>query len=148
MRLFIMRHGEASFDAASDELRSLTEKGRVALQAYESVFSQLPITAVFCSPYRRTQQTLSCLPVANKPSLVAWLTPDVRPQSAIESLYQAASSFDDDAVILLVTHQPLVSKMIELLSGQSVAMSPGSLAVVDTEVIAAGLGTLLTTNHL
>ena len=148
MRLYIMRHGEASFDAASDEQRPLTEKGRVALQAYDSVFSKQPIAAVFCSPYLRTRQTLACLPVANEPHLVSWLTPDIKPLAAIESLYHASSMLDDDAAILVVTHQPLVSQMIERLSGQAVAMSPGSLTIIDTQVIAAGLGTLLATNDL
>lgn len=67
MNIWIMRHGEAGFDAPTDSERTLTEKGKNAafLQGKwlgeQCIPRNIQFDKILVSPYVRAQQTLTAL---------------------------------------------------------------------------------------
>lgn len=150
MQIFILRHGQAEPYRADDETRKLVEKGvedvkRVVQQAATEL-SQ--VERVLSSPYIRARETatvaLPYLPVSAF-DLHDWLEPSASLINAIAQLEKLSSS-----AVLLVSHQPLVSKLIESLCGLpigSVAMDTASLASIDVDPVARDLGKLNWIRH-
>ena len=146
MKLYLMRHGEAVPFAASDAQRPLTPYGEECAAAAAEWLPESP--RLLASPYLRTQQTATA--VCRQPSeaeSVEWLTPDNDPRQVLEALSQLSG----DQPLLLVTHQPLISRLLGLLltgdSRDAPAMDPASLACVECEVIAAGCAELQWLRH-
>lgn len=150
-QLFILRHGEASYNAPTDFDRELTEHGRAALSLQVVKHRQLleTVDVIFHSPLVRTTQTATLvkdLLSLDAPLLASGaLLSESSPQSVTELL----SSVDQQS-ILLVSHQPLVSRLIEYLSGgerNSCPMSAGSLAHLRYDIPAAQLADLVAIFH-
>lgn len=146
MRIYLWRHGQAEPYRADDETRQLVTRGRedvnnIALTLTDELSR---IQRLLVSPYVRTRQTAAViqpfLPTLT-PQLSDWLTPDAQVQTAIDRLAEL-----DDESVLLVTHQPLVGRLVEQLCGLApgyIAMDTAALACVETGPVAAGLGELL-----
>jgi phosphohistidine phosphatase len=150
MKLWVLRHGEAHNQAASDAARELTEAGRAqVLRSAEHLRGQA-LDAIYASPYVRAQQTAKlvreALGHAEPIITVPWLTPDQSPDSVISVL--DASGLDN---VLLVSHQPLVGTLIGWLAagraGHEHPMGTASLAELDGEWPLAGLMTLMSLRH-
>jgi phosphohistidine phosphatase len=148
MQLFVMRHGEAGWDAASDADRSLTPMGAVAVRAMLMVHKdQLKgVSAVVSSPYLRARQTAAlAAEVLSVPTLLpdAALVPESSVGDALVQLEQLPWQG-----LLLVAHQPLLGNLIAALvtGGARYAepMEPGSLAILELDWPAAGLARLVT----
>lgn len=145
MRLLLLRHGEAGFNALSDEQRSLTDNGRFRLRQMLLQHQGLleGIESIFHSPYLRTCQTteLVCEVKAVETSPSKLLTPESSPQLVIDWLSEQAVEN-----LLLVTHQPLIGNLVSLLCEGDLSrpepMMPGCLAIIELECPAAGLGEL------
>ena len=126
MKLFLMRHGEASMQAPSDIQRPLTGRGiaqtRAVLEKYANDLSS--INTILASPYLRAQQTAQLvseaigLPV----STMTAITPDGNPGRACDSLFESAVRFGN---IILITHMPFVGDLSSLLvSGDLLSPEP------------------------
>lgn len=137
MQLIIMRHGQAVPHAFTDAERALTEQGRFdADQAGKWLADQCYTPEVLLvSPYVRAQQTAARLKIDTLKQDVSWITPDDAPLLVIRQLLQRAESS-----IMLVSHQPLVASLLELLAGEqaaySFAFTPASLVVLEGEMVA------------
>lgn len=121
MKLIIMRHGEASWAAASDADRALTDDGhREVMATARRLSQQIRIDQVLASPYRRAQQTGRIVAEGQGCSLqtLESLTPDGRPQEVVEQL-------PDSGVVLLASHMPLVGRLAGLLCDGVTAGGPG-----------------------
>ncbi len=152
MKLYILRHGQAEAMNSSDFERRLTSEGIADVQALGAKLKseQVSINKAFVSPYVRTQQTFRSLKnhagLAVEPQTLEMLTPD----GAIADVFQMLAGLAEDDHVLLVTHQPLVSKLVACLVEGSVKeayqfpMNPASLAEVDIDADAVypGNGTL------
>ncbi|MEH6577878.1 MAG: phosphohistidine phosphatase SixA [Amphritea sp.] len=147
MKLILLRHGEAGFDAPCDEERALTVNGigRLQFMLHSAADELSGLRRVVHSPYLRTQQTAALVKgVVAQASLepLELLVPESRPQAVIDWLTRQSSD-----VLLLVTHQPLIGMLVSLLCegdlSRPEAMLPGAMAVIDLEFPAAGLGRLL-----
>lgn len=151
MKLVLMRHGDASWQAPSDSQRPLSEFGQqqVVNQAQQDLpWQQLQQAIV--SPYLRTQQTFAIL---NQRHKWHWNKQDsalVTPGgdcSAVQDLLLSLTEQDT----LIVTHQPLVSCLIgyftegDMYAGEP--MMPASVAVLEGEVFARGCMQLETLIH-
>ncbi len=145
MRLFLLRHGEAGFNALTDEQRSLTDNGRFRLRQMLLQHQELleGIERICHSPYLRTCQTteLVCEAKAVATSPLKLLTPESSPQKVINWL-----SEQTDESLMLVTHQPLIGNLVSLLCEGDLSrpepMMPGCLAIIELEFPAVGLGQL------
>lgn len=129
--LILMRHGEAepTVPAEGDQGRELTERGREDASAcanwLDTRFAGFssPVTIV-ASPYTRAQATSRIVETVllksgldvNRLANSANFTPEARQASALEELDALCSHYEN---VLLVTHQPLVSRLIGwLVSGE------------------------------
>ncbi|MBV7315013.1 phosphohistidine phosphatase SixA [Shewanella sp. NIFS-20-20] len=124
MQLFLMRHGEASFDAACDKERVLTETGRYQSRTMVQCLrmDNRPFDLVLVSPYIRAQQTWQevrellgeprhCIELNN-------LTPDASPRIAADVILAYAEQYKADKV-LVISHMPLLGYLIgELVAGE------------------------------
>jgi phosphohistidine phosphatase len=115
MRLYIARHGQASFNAENDHARALTPTGiqetERLFNAHRQEFEQMD--HIWVSPLVRAQQTAGILSGhdAKRIETTAVLTPDEEPESVV----QALESISLRASVLLVSHQPLIGELVSLL---------------------------------
>ena len=150
MNLWLLRHGEAEVQAASDAQRELTVLGRhEALQSAAHLGGQ-PLTSIIASPYVRAQQTAQLvrehLRFAGAIITAPWLTPDGDPREVIRQL----DAYDGQN-LLLVSHQPLIGELGGLLlhghRQQPLPMRTASLAQLQGDMMAAGTLQLLALHH-
>lgn len=153
MIIYVLRHGHAETQITTDEERRLTDRGvldteRVLTARAKELAS---IASIWVSPLVRAQQTAR---IAQKHCIVPslqitnLLVPESDPQVLIEWLYSNLVAQSD--AVLLVSHQPLVSRLLGLMCGKSEGLYPmgtSSLAAIDIQPIAAGLGKLLWLDH-
>ncbi|MCT8985909.1 phosphohistidine phosphatase SixA [Shewanella phaeophyticola] len=123
MQLFLMRHGEAGFDAPSDRERKLTETGRIhsGYMANWLTKSVSQLDLVIVSPYLRAQQTWQevsrYLPEPRKLVVLDDVTPSGDPKRAVDVVLAYAEQFKADNV-LVIAHMPILGFMVsELVAG-------------------------------
>lgn len=153
--LTIWRHGEAGW-ASADSQRELTEQGRDDIGFACQQFHQACLAReiphpdlILYSPWLRTTQTADLLGSAfSHAQLVPEqvLLPGSSPEAVVAAL-QRSLERDSTAVehMVLVSHQPLVSRLVDLLLGtvgEVPPLPPGGLATLELEVVVAG-GALL-----
>lgn len=150
MRLWLLRHGEAEPQAASDAARELTGHGHKEVQQAAAQLSGRPLTAIIASPYVRAQQTAElvrdALGFTGSVTTVPWLTPDSDPREVLKFLDER-----EGAEVLLVSHQPLIGALGGLLvhghPQEPLPMRTASLAELEGDIPAAGLMELLALIH-
>jgi len=150
MKLWLLRHGEAEPRARTDAERNLNDVGRLEVRDSAAHLQGRNLQAILVSPYNRAQQTAEivrqALGFSGALETVPWLTPESDPGDAL--LYLGRRS---EAEILLVTHQPLVGALGDLLiNGRRdtpLPMATASLAELDGEYLAAGLMQLVALRH-
>lgn len=159
MNIWVMRHGEASFNAKTDNQRSLTENGqKMSITqgqwlAKRLQDQKLKLDKILVSPYLRTQQTLAKLQegmlavgimqsFANFAPLVeTWegITPSGSPENVLS--YLDFLRQEGAKNILIISHLPLVYDLVHALTqGQSnVHFYPAVIAEVDWKTNAGKL---------
>lgn len=153
MRLLLMRHGEASFNAPTDAQRPLTQRGSAAVikQSHKAAVPWHEFTRLWASPYVRAQQTANLLQqhvAHNKHPLNVQSLDCITPHGELNQVqnFLLEQAHED---IILVTHQPLISALIGhfCYSDQHLGdpMMPASMALLEGEVAAVGC---LTLTHL
>jgi len=150
MQLFILRHGEASFQAPSDELRELTSRGMdETRRVLERSGDAIPQSCLFlASPLVRAQQTATIAAEVlgfSDPKLLNLLTPE----ASMERLLNQLAGFSADN-IFLVGHQPLVGSLVNNLSGAQsnrYPMDTSSLACLQGDDILPGCMELFFLHH-
>lgn len=146
MRIWILRHGEAEPNAATDAERALTDAGRAEAIHMAEQLAGHSLDVILASPYRRAQQTAELvrqqLSFRRGITTADWLTPEDDPMAALDHL---ADRRESD--LLLVSHQPLVGQLISLLvEGHRRGhyfMPTAGLACLDMPLPAAGAASLI-----
>lgn len=122
--IFLIRHSQAvSADYKTrDDSRWLTEAGRaLAIEAGRALAQQETIDCIVSSPCCRAVQTAELvaqvLGYQGEIAILESLRSEASPQMAVEELKQLPF-----AVVLATSHEPIVSTMSLLLSGQSPAV--------------------------
>lgn len=154
MILTIWRHGEAE-DAVDDRLRELTVTGRDDIGFGCSQFHRAcelrgiyPFTTVLHSPWVRTTQTAQIITIAFNPSVVRAenaLRPDGR-VAAVDAALAECDSDSTDQHIALVSHQPLVTYLVDHYlaePGRVPPLPPGGLVTFSLDVVAPACAELL-----
>ncbi|HAT7590326.1 MULTISPECIES: phosphohistidine phosphatase SixA [Citrobacter] len=127
MQVFIMRHGDAALDAASDSVRPLTSCGcdESRLMANWLKGQKVDIERVLVSPFLRAEQTLDvvgeCMNLPTDVDVLPELTPcgDV----GLVSAYLQALANEGIATALVISHLPLVGYLVsELCPGETPPM--------------------------
>ena len=121
MQLFIMRHGEAIMSAPSDAQRPLSEQGKVEANLMGKWLHGLGVNIeqVLVSPYLRAQQTLthllSQLDCQPNVQTIDSITPSGNATN-VHDYIDGLSSTNKYQNLLMVTHMPLVSYLVEELT--------------------------------
>lgn len=148
MKIWVMRHGEAGFNAITDSQRSLTENGRQ--MAYSQgerlgkrlLAQQILLDKVLVSPYLRTQQTaeqlISGLQAGGFTQNIAEIIETwegITPSGAVETVEDYLAFLREEGAknVLIISHLPLVFDLVHQLtqSQASVHFYPAVIAEVD-----------------
>jgi phosphohistidine phosphatase len=123
MQVFIMRHGDAALDAASDSVRPLTVCGcdESRLMANWLNGQKVDIERVLVSPFLRAEQTLDVVgECMNLPTSVDVLPELTRGDVGLVSAYLQALCNEGVASALVISHLPLVGYLVsELCPGET-----------------------------
>lgn len=141
MQLFIMRHGEASMLADSDAQRPLTPQGQLEASLMGKWLFNLEIKFdyVAVSPYLRAQQTASTLLTELNNEFQVDTLDIITPSgnaSQVHDYIDGLCTFNTYQNLLIVTHMPLVSYLIETLTvdKQSPIFQTAAIAQIDYDV--------------
>lgn len=123
MQLFLMRHGEAGFDANSDKARVLTSDGIQQAQQMAQKLKQhvSSFDLVLLSPYIRVQQTWEqvkeTFPATSDIKVLDELVPSSAPDRTALMINAYAEQIKASNV-LVISHMPLLGYLVsELVSG-------------------------------
>lgn len=147
--ILIMRHGEAE-PGYPDATRRLTLRGKqeadtMARWLAERVATgELPLPALYASPYVRAQQTAQalCEALGTRLETLDFITPDDFPSAVSDWLLEQP----EGAPIMLVSHMPLVGDLAGLLvegaTAQGLGFPTAAIAELEADVWAAGCAQL------
>lgn len=154
MIIYCLRHGRAGPNLTTDEARTLTVEGRndTASVLNMRVDQMQDISQIWASPLVRAQQTAE---IAQDffPSLAIQTTPLLIPEANLSQVLTWLAVIHESnrhGAVLLVTHQPLVGALVNQLCHKAdnyYAMDTSSLAAIELDVVAAGMGNLLWLEH-
>jgi len=145
MNLYLMRHGVAvAADdpaVAQDSERSLSNKGmkRMRRAARGLQHLKIPFGAVLTSPVLRARQSAEIVAAALSMEAQLEETSGLAPESTVEHLLFSLTRYQDREHLLLVGHEPLLSRtMASLLCGSSgkimeIAVRKGSLCRIEVD---------------
>lgn len=151
MIVTLWRHGEAE-RGVNDRLRQLTAVGRddvsVGCREFDQACGAKGIAKpqkILHSPWVRTRQTTEIIGSAFYSATVVE-EDALRPDSDVADLDRLICADRDAKHIVLVLHQPLVSRVVDYylgVIGSVPFISPGGLVVMSLDTVAAGCGTTL-----
>lgn len=135
VNLVIMRHGEAEPLSSQDSQRQLTASGEreVTQMAFWLQKHYAAFDWVWSSPYLRTQQTAQLMLAKQPPFSQLEIVPELVPDGEVTRFHDyldARLADKPDARVLIISHMPLVSFLIESFT------LPGLMPVLDTAAIA------------
>ncbi len=135
MNVYIMRHGEAEANSSSNGERHLTERGASQVTKTLHFANQMgvSINAIASSPLVRAKQTAE---IAKRIFKVEYsITNSLEPEGSPEGIYEELSKHKPSDGVLLISHQPLVSKLLSNILGTEsrVSFLTGTLAMVSVD---------------
>jgi phosphohistidine phosphatase len=141
MRIFIMRHGQAEYQASSDQARQLTSKGKHEALMMGQILknNEIDFDALFVSTYIRAQQTMNIVTTEVNNHVSHEVLDFITPSGSAQFVHD----YIDGVIvpkklntILIVSHMPLVSYLVETLTGgQSSPIFPtAGIAEIDYDV--------------
>jgi phosphohistidine phosphatase len=138
MRLLLMRHGEAEDNRDDDFNRSLTANGRAQVTHVGRALvsrGEKP-SLIVASPLTRAQQSAAIVRDVLELDIPieTWdeVRPSADPQAASRRLATATST------VLVVSHQPFVGRLAQLMTGKRIAMEPATMLSIHYDSSLAG----------
>lgn len=145
VNVVIMRHGEAQAQAANDSLRELTTQGRTEVKqmALWLAKAYAAFDYVWVSPYTRTRETAALMLEALQHGAKLEVLPELVPEAAASKLQERVDLLlaeQPDVRILIISHMPLVSFLVEVFtqSGQAPIFSTAALCCIDYNTARGG----------
>lgn len=145
VNIVIMRHGEAEPPAADDQQRALTIQGRSEVQQMASWLAQAypAFDYLWVSPYLRTRQTAALMLEAQQRGCQLQVMQQLVPDGQAEQVKTALDLLlaeQPDARVLLVSHMPLVSFLVESLTetGRAPIFTTAALCCIDYQTARGG----------
>lgn len=126
MKIFIMRHGQASFEGQSDAERELTEQGGLEARLMASWMEKMEYSPdiVWVSPFVRARQTyqgiLTKLDIEKNMQTLDMITPSGDAKS-VRDLIDGEIESSECQQLLIVSHMPFVSYLVAELTQQQSA---------------------------
>lgn len=134
MILYLLRHGEAeTFSSSGDRDRTLTEHGMSQCKIAGKYLIDKHPSIVLISTYARARETLELVNLAGGScTLREFVSLDVAPGGSIEDLLIEIHAYHEES-LLVVGHNPQLSRLIFKLTGKNVVMGNCSFAEIDLE---------------
>lgn len=140
MQVFIMRHGDAALDAASDSVRPLTHCGCDESRQMATWLNgqTIDIERILVSPYLRAEQTLAtvreALILPEEQEVLPELTPGGDP--GLVACYLQALGREGVKSALVISHLPLVGYLVSELCPQEAPpmFATSAIACIDFDV--------------
>ena len=131
LKLYFMRHAEASDEAANDAARPLTRRGQKRTQNAAHVLGKLGVNPsyIYASPRLRAQETAAIV--------AGILGKGVETRSecdfdfSVVAVQNMITGFEYGTEVLFVGHNPSMSNVVSTLSGANVGMKKGAIARID-----------------
>jgi phosphohistidine phosphatase len=130
MRLYFIRHGKASYDAPSDELRPLLPEGIEQAQNLGRILRNLGVKPrkIYTSPRLRAKETAE--QIGKALNVTPEITEACNFDFNLSKALKLAEGFADDAEILFVGHNPSMSEAVTEATGAELDLSTGGVAYV------------------
>ena len=145
VNLVIMRHGEAVAQSSQDSERQLNTRGEAEVNLMAQWLSQVypPFDYVLASPYLRTQQTANLMLTQQSAATQFHTVPELVPEGdcqQIQLYVDALLGQTPEARILIVSHMPLVSFLVETFtrSGNTPIFDTAALACIEYQAGSTG----------
>ena len=146
MLVLIMRHGDAEASRGMDGQRHLTKLGAAQSRKVLKLASDIgaKVTAIASSPLLRARETAE---IASQVFGLEFLvTNSLEPEGTPDEVYAELESYHATNSVLLISHQPLVSKLLADILGAEpvISFATASLALIKVKNrLEAGCGTLV-----
>ncbi|HEV7404596.1 MAG TPA: phosphohistidine phosphatase SixA [Chthoniobacteraceae bacterium] len=146
MLLYILRHADADTEAARDDDRRLSEKGREQAKQVAHFCKKhgLQPSLILSSPLPRAHETAEPVAAALRVEVVIapWLTSGMTPTTGVEEL----KAHRAHPCVMIVGHEPDLSALIAHFTGLPspalVHIRKASLTALHLDVVRAGAGRL------
>lgn len=150
MKIFILRHGQAEPYQTSDSARRLTKKGVADTHKVltEKLLVMSEVDAIWASPFVRAQQTAAIASELFKKELQT--THHLEPEASLDELLAWLQELNQEAVVLLVSHLPLVGMLANSLCNfdeNRIQFDTSSLIGITCEFPAKGMGEVFLEVH-
>jgi phosphohistidine phosphatase len=125
MRVTLIRHAEAGDDAPTDEVRSLTARGREDARRLGRALARrgVEFSLMISSPLVRAVQTAEIIAAEigyrERLTMTDLLVPEGAASQVVAWLKSAGREHDGAASIALVAHEPILSGLAALLIGKA-----------------------------
>ena len=143
MKLYFLRHAEASYDAPSDHERPLTKRGLERTANAAKVLKRLDVSPdhIYSSPRVRARETAQI--VADKLGLDIEIRDEVNFQFNIPLMHALIRRLPENEDVMFVGHNPSMSEVVSELSGADIEMKKGGLARIDLHSLSPLRGELV-----
>ena len=147
MFLYVFRHADAVSNAATDDERPLSEKGRTQVKRVATfcASNELLPAVILTSPLRRAQETAELFSAETKVKRILsvdFLSSGMTPEKAISEL----AGYQEFASVMIVGHEPDFSALVASLLGmpdrEQIHLRKASLTAIDLPDVNAGRGIL------
>lgn len=150
MLIYLLRHGDAPYDEDRRE-RSLSLVGESETRGVVSrhIAELQGVELVMCSPVLRARQTLKLLSEALNYQGELLFEDVLRSESSVAAVEHCVDRLEVQSLLLL-SHQPLIGRMLEYLTDQpglGWSMSTSTLACLDTPAFGRGVAELKWITH-
>ncbi len=131
MRLYFLRHAEASYDAATDHDRPLTQRGIERTRTAAKVMQKLDVNPVhiYSSPRVRAVETAQI--VAEALGKTVEVRDGVNFSFNVNAVRALIDGLTERQDVMFVGHNPSMSEVVSELTGANVSLKKGGLARVD-----------------
>lgn len=131
--IYLLRHGDAEPDSGEDDAaRRLTAKGEAQAAAAGHALANLGIRIDSCltSPRIRARDTaaLACGPLG--------IVPEIH-ESIGDGSYDTLALAAGRGELMIVGHQPVLAMEVARLTGASISLKKGGLAILEPNVLRA-----------
>lgn len=146
MKIWVMRHGEAGFNAATDSQRTLTKNGQeMAYHQGEKLGKrllnqQIILDKIIVSPYLRTQQTaeqlfsgLQAVGFTQSCTKIVETWEGITPGGNVETVIDYLNFLHEEGAknVLIISHLPLVFDLVHQLTHSTVHFYPAVIAELE-----------------
>lgn len=137
--LLIVRHGDAEpqIDGKEDKDRKLIKKGIKQMRRIANFIEEMDyvVDRIISSPYLRAYQSAEAvLDELGMDDKKIETFDELSPENDPSNFVQKMKEFNDNSTVLIVGHEPYLSRFINLLTGGQVEMKKGGVAVLEYDV--------------